>query len=153
MDEVAVKRFDTIEKDLTLSWELLRSLPDLDTVRAVLPDSLGVELATMQLRAEHGLQASPPDYELLHSMFENIVKNLPVYREIRDRLGLTDAQCAHVGDDLPDVALFEHVGLACAPADAHDTALEKAHFISRAVGGRGAVRDVIDLLLAAKAAP
>ena len=76
---------------------------------------------------------------------------LPAYRDIRDRLGLTDAQCAHVGDDLPDVPLFAHVGLACAPADAHDSALAAAHFVSRHPGGRGAVREVIDTLLAAGA--
>ncbi len=76
---------------------------------------------------------------------------LPAYQAIRDQLGLTDAQCAHVGDDLPDVELFEHVGLACAPADAHDTALATAHFISRYPGGRGAVREVVDLLLGAGA--
>ena len=108
MDEVAVKRFDTIEKDLTLSWELLRSLPDLDTVRAVLPDSLGVELATMQqLRAEHGLEASPPDYELLHSMFENIVKNLPVYREISHSealVGNTAAMANALAEVEPELA-------------------------------------------------
>ncbi|WP_029889609.1 KdsC family phosphatase [Polycyclovorans algicola] len=78
---------------------------------------------------------------------------LPAYRDIRDRLGLSDVECAHVGDDLPDVALFEHVGLACAPADAHDAARKAAHFVSTHDGGRGAVRDVIDLLLAAKATP
>ena len=73
--------------------------------------------------------------------------------DIRDRLGLSDVECAHVGDDLPDVALFEHVGLACAPADAHHAARKAAHFVSTHDGGRGAVRDVIDLLLAAKATP
>jgi 3-deoxy-D-manno-octulosonate 8-phosphate phosphatase (KDO 8-P phosphatase) len=74
----------------------------------------------------------------------------PAYLAIRDRLGLDDSQCAHVGDDVPDLPLFEQVGLACAPADAHDRALEAAHFVSRYPGGRGAVREVIDLLLAAR---
>lgn len=75
---------------------------------------------------------------------------LPAYRAIRDSLALPDHACAHVGDDLPDLPLFEHVGLACAPADAHDSALASAHFISRYPGGRGAVREVIDLLMAAR---
>lgn len=75
---------------------------------------------------------------------------LPAYRAIRDALALPDHACAHVGDDLPDLPLFEHVGLACAPADAHDSALASAHFISRYPGGRGAVREVIDLLMAAR---
>ena len=108
----------------------------------------GYQIAVISGRPSESMRTRLRTLGVQHIVLDREDK-LPVYREIRDRLGLTDAQCAHVGDDLPDVALFEHVGLACAPADAHDTALEKAHFISRAVGGRGAVRDVIDLLLAA----
>ena len=61
----------------------------------------------MQLRAEHGLQASPPDYELLHSMFENTVKNLPVYREISHSealVGNTAAMANALAEVEPELA-------------------------------------------------
>jgi 3-deoxy-D-manno-octulosonate 8-phosphate phosphatase (KDO 8-P phosphatase) len=74
----------------------------------------------------------------------------PAYLRIRDQLGLQDAECAHVGDDVPDVPLFKRVGLACVPADAHPQASAHAHLISRYPGGCGAVREVTDLLLAAR---
>ena len=61
----------------------------------------------MQLRAEHGLEASPPDYELLHSMFENIVMNLPVYREISHSealVGNTAAMANALAEVEPELA-------------------------------------------------
>jgi 3-deoxy-D-manno-octulosonate 8-phosphate phosphatase (KDO 8-P phosphatase) len=75
---------------------------------------------------------------------------LPAYEQLCATMGLDDAECAHVGDDVPDLPLVHRVGLACAPADAHDRALAAAHWVSRYPGGHGAVRDVIDLLLDAR---
>jgi 3-deoxy-D-manno-octulosonate 8-phosphate phosphatase (KDO 8-P phosphatase) len=71
----------------------------------------------------------------------------PTYLRMRDALGLTDAQCAHLGDDVPDLPLLRRVGLAMSVVDAHDSALAAAHWISRSPGGRGAVREAIDLIL------
>ncbi|TJY65140.1 HAD-IIIA family hydrolase [Sinimarinibacterium sp. CAU 1509] len=74
----------------------------------------------------------------------------PAYLRIRTELGLTDAECAHIGDDVPDLPLLRRVGLAMTVADAHPSALECAHWVSRYSGGHGAVREAIDLILAAQ---
>ncbi len=58
------------------------------------------------------------------------------------------AQCAIVGDDRPDVPVMRAVGLAFAPFDAHPAALKAADMITPNGGGRGAVRNVCDLLVA-----
>jgi 3-deoxy-D-manno-octulosonate 8-phosphate phosphatase (KDO 8-P phosphatase) len=110
----------------------------------------GYQIAVISGRPSESMRTRLSTLGVQHIVL-NREDKLPAYIDIRDQLGLTDQECAHVGDDLPDIELFEHVGLACAPADAHDRALETAHFISRYDGGRGAVREVIDLLLAAKA--
>jgi 3-deoxy-D-manno-octulosonate 8-phosphate phosphatase (KDO 8-P phosphatase) len=67
------------------------------------------------------------------------------------RLGLTAMQVACIGDDTPDIPLFARVGLAFAVADAHPLALAAAHRRTRLNGGRGAVREVCDFLLGARA--
>ena len=67
------------------------------------------------------------------------------------RLRLPLAAVACVGDDTPDVALMQAVGLAFAVADAHPDALAAADVVTRAPGGQGAVREVCDRLLAARA--
>ncbi|HEY1077841.1 MAG TPA: HAD hydrolase family protein [Fontimonas sp.] len=74
----------------------------------------------------------------------------PAYLRMCAEMGLSDAQCAHMGDDVPDLPLMRRAGLALSVADAHDSALQAAHWISRYNGGHGAVREAVDLLLAAQ---
>jgi len=59
-------------------------------------------------------------------------------------------QVAFMGDDLPDLAPLGAVGLAVAPANAHPWIAERVHWITRADGGRGAARELCDVLLAAQ---
>jgi 3-deoxy-D-manno-octulosonate 8-phosphate phosphatase (KDO 8-P phosphatase) len=63
---------------------------------------------------------------------------------------LPAARVCYVGDDLPDVPLLRRSGLAVAVADACDEARAVAHHVTRASGGRGAVREVIELILRAQ---
>ena len=70
------------------------------------------------------------------------------FRALAAKLGVTAAQCAFVGDDVPDVPLLREVGLAFV-ADAHPAARAAAHHTTRGAGGSGAVREVCDRLLAA----
>ncbi len=65
-------------------------------------------------------------------------------------LGLADEEVAYMGDDVNDVPLLERVGLAACPSDARPEAKAVAHFVARAPGGRGAVRELCDLILRAK---
>ena len=67
------------------------------------------------------------------------------------RLQLEPRACACVGDDTPDVPMMRRVGLAIAVADAHADARRAAHRRTRLGGGAGAVREVCDMLLAARA--
>jgi 3-deoxy-D-manno-octulosonate 8-phosphate phosphatase (KDO 8-P phosphatase) len=65
-------------------------------------------------------------------------------------LGVPDDEVAYMGDDVNDVALLRRVGLAAAPADARPEAKEASHFVTSSPGGRGAVRELCDLILRAK---
>lgn len=68
------------------------------------------------------------------------------------KLGFDDARdVACVGDDTPDIPVFVRCGVAVAVADAHPLAQAAATFVTRLAGGRGAVREVCDALLAARA--
>ena len=59
-------------------------------------------------------------------------------------------EVAFIGDDTPDAEVFAIVGLAVAVGDAHDTVKATAHHVTKTGGGCGAVRELIDLLLASK---
>jgi 3-deoxy-D-manno-octulosonate 8-phosphate phosphatase (KDO 8-P phosphatase) len=71
--------------------------------------------------------------------------------ELCAALGLRPEDCACVGDDTPDLPLFERAALAVAVADAHPALRERAHHVTTLPGGNGAVREVCDLLLRARA--
>jgi 3-deoxy-D-manno-octulosonate 8-phosphate phosphatase (KDO 8-P phosphatase) len=66
------------------------------------------------------------------------------------RLDLLESQVACIGDDTPDIPLFVRVGLAIAVCDAHPLAASAAHCRTTRAGGHGAVREVVDWLLAAR---
>jgi 3-deoxy-D-manno-octulosonate 8-phosphate phosphatase (KDO 8-P phosphatase) len=72
---------------------------------------------------------------------------LAAYRDICERAGLASPAVCCVGDDRPDVPLLKDCGLAVAVADACPQAGAAAHFVTRALGGRGAVREVVELIL------
>jgi 3-deoxy-D-manno-octulosonate 8-phosphate phosphatase (KDO 8-P phosphatase) len=72
---------------------------------------------------------------------------LPALRTILAATGCRPDQACAVGDDLPDLPLLRNVGLAAAVADAADEVKQAAHLVTRTPGGRGAVREVVELLL------
>lgn len=72
--------------------------------------------------------------------------------EVRTRLGIARGQVAAMGDDLPDLPLLREAGLALAPADAAAEIRRVAHWTSRHPGGRGAVREAVEMLLGARKA-
>ncbi|HUT56729.1 MAG TPA: HAD hydrolase family protein [Phycisphaerae bacterium] len=72
---------------------------------------------------------------------------LPAYREILAELSAGPERTAVVGDDLPDLPLFGHCGLAVAVADAVEELRRAADYVTAARGGAGAVREVVELIL------
>jgi 3-deoxy-D-manno-octulosonate 8-phosphate phosphatase (KDO 8-P phosphatase) len=71
-------------------------------------------------------------------------------RQILALTGVRPEQVCGVGDDLPDVPLLRACGLAVAVADACEEAKAAAHYVTRAPGGYGAVREVVELILRAQ---
>ena len=78
---------------------------------------------------------------------------LRVLREVSRTSGVDLAQMAYAGDDLADLVLFEHVGLSFGVPNAHPAVVARADLVTRAAGGFGAVREICDLLLSARADP
>jgi len=65
-------------------------------------------------------------------------------------LGIPDAEVAYMGDDVNDLPLLAKVGLSACPADARPEVRERVHFVAASPGGRGAVRELCELVLRAK---
>lgn len=81
--------------------------------------------------------------------FEGLRDKVPVLEELCRGLGLSPEEVATVGDELVDLPLFHRVGLAVAVADAVPEVKAAAHWVTENPGGRGAVREVTDLIIKA----
>ncbi|ABF41843.1 Phosphatase kdsC [Candidatus Koribacter versatilis Ellin345] len=66
--------------------------------------------------------------------------------------GLAPTNVCFIGDDINDLGALEIAGLPCAPADARPAVLAKCRLVANARGGNGAVREIIDRILAAQSA-
>jgi 3-deoxy-D-manno-octulosonate 8-phosphate phosphatase (KDO 8-P phosphatase) len=75
---------------------------------------------------------------------------MPAYEEILQKSGVPDSAVAYIGDDLPDIPPMRRAGLAVAVGDAVPEVKKAAHYTTRALAGRGAVREAIELVLKSK---
>lgn len=78
---------------------------------------------------------------------QGVSDKLPVFRAIVEECGCRPEQAAYLGDDLPDLPALRSCGLALAVADACPEVRAAAHYVTRARGGNGAVREAIELIL------
>jgi len=72
------------------------------------------------------------------------------FAELLEKLNLTADEVAYVGDDVVDLPVMSKVGLAIAVQDAHSMVLKHAHWQTPSCGGRGAGRDVCEMLMEAR---
>ena len=75
---------------------------------------------------------------------------VPALEEILKKAGVPESAVAYVGDDLPDLPVMRRVGLAVAVGDAVLEVKLVAHYVTKAVAGRGAIREAIELILKSK---
>ncbi|HWP94457.1 MAG TPA: HAD hydrolase family protein [Gammaproteobacteria bacterium] len=83
-------------------------------------------------------------------VYQGCREKLPFFESLCATLGIACEEAAYVGDDEPDLPVLRRAGLAIAVQDAHPDVAAVAHWCTRNPGGRGAVREVADLLLAAR---
>jgi len=71
----------------------------------------------------------------------------PAFKALLQQTGLQAAQVAYMGDDVVDLPVMMQVALPIAVADAHPFVQQHARYVTQAAGGRGAVREVCEMLL------
>jgi len=83
-------------------------------------------------------------------IYQGHIEKIPILEEIMKDAGLAKEQVAFIGDDFTDVVAMRRVGLAIATANARPEVKRIAHYVTKAAGGQGAVREVVELLLKAQ---
>ncbi|MGH8645017.1 MAG: KdsC family phosphatase [Gammaproteobacteria bacterium] len=109
----------------------------------------GLELAVISGRKSPIVADRMEELGVKH-VYLGCVDKLAVFLSLLEHLGLSSTRAAYVGDDLPDLPVMRRVGLAVAVADAVERVAAVAHWQTTSRGGRGAVREVCELILSAQ---
>jgi 3-deoxy-D-manno-octulosonate 8-phosphate phosphatase (KDO 8-P phosphatase) len=72
------------------------------------------------------------------------------FARLLESTGITAGECGYIGDDVIDLPLFTRVGFAVTVPSGHPEVQHRAHYVTRAPGGRGAVREVCDMVMRAQ---
>ncbi len=110
---------------------------------------IGIEVALITARTSEVVTQRAGELGITH-IHQGCHDKRASLRTLSRLLGLEAPQVAYMGDDLPDLPALGWVGLAVAPANAHPWIRERVHWITTASGGRGAVRELCDLVLDAQ---
>lgn len=109
----------------------------------------GVEIAIITARSSQAVAHRMANLGIVH-VYQGALEKVLAYEDVLRRLRLDPAQVAYVGDDVVDLPVLTRVGLAIAVADAHEDVISRVHWCTRMPGGRGAARDVCELILKAQ---
>ena len=86
----------------------------------------------------------------IDELYQNCDNKIKAYNKIKKKYKLSDENFCFVGDEMVDLELLKITAFSCAPANAIPEIKEIAHFVTKTEGGKGAVREVIDLILKKK---
>lgn len=109
----------------------------------------GIEVAIITGRKAKLVEDRCQTLGITH-LYQGQSDKLLAFRDLTDKLHVRPEEVAYIGDDLIDWPVMAEVGLSVAVADAHPLLLPRANYVTRINGGRGAVREVCDLLLLAQ---
>ncbi len=109
----------------------------------------GVEIGIITARTSEVVKHRMENLDIKH-VYQGRLEKLPALQELLGKLGVSFEQTAYVGDDVVDLPVMRQVGLAIAVQDAHPLAKQHAHWQTPHGGGRGAARDVCELIMEAQ---
>ena len=109
----------------------------------------GVKLAVLTGRRADLVMQRCRELSIEHVIGQSRAKGAAIEQLARDA-GVPLAEAAFMGDDVNDLPALRKVGFSCAPADAAAEVLREVDWVSRRPAGRGAVRELCEILLAAK---
>jgi 3-deoxy-D-manno-octulosonate 8-phosphate phosphatase (KDO 8-P phosphatase) len=120
-----------------------------DGLGIALASRAGLEIALISGRRSKATKFRAVQLQIKH-VYLGVTDKTGAYQKIKKNLKLSDEQIAYVGDDILDVPVLKKVALPICVKDANPIAKKFAKFVTKAKGGEGAVREVIDMILESK---
>lgn len=150
---LAIFDVDGVLTDGTLyfgpSGEALKAFNTLDGHGLKMLQAGGVATAILSGRSSEAVSARARELGIAH-VLQGAADKVAAFERLLADVGAQPAACAFVGDDLPDLEVMKRCGFAVAVANAVDGVKAIAHYVTRAPGGRGAVREFCELVLRAQ---
>ena len=109
----------------------------------------GIEIAIISGRGSEAVKRRFAELNIQH-LFLKQHNKLEAYEQLLFLLHITDDQVAYVGDDYPDLCVMEKVALPIAVPNATESVKKIAKYCTKNKGGKGAVREICDLILKAQ---
>ncbi len=109
----------------------------------------GISVAVISGRQSQAVERRMSELQVQH-VVQGCKDKVAALDGIIEALGISAEECAYVGDDIPDLPLLGHVGVSVAVRNAVASVRDACDYVTTASGGYGAVREVCDLLLAAR---
>lgn len=109
----------------------------------------GITVAVISGKTSEAVTRRLQELDINHAYLGHDHK-VPAYDELKQKLNLKDHEIAYVGDDLPDLPVLKRVGLAITVAQAPDIMHQHVDFVTQKKGGKGAVREVCELIMQAQ---
>lgn len=106
----------------------------------------GVDIGIITARTSKVVRHRMESLGIEH-VYQGRLEKLPAFEELIAKLGLETDEVAYVGDDVVDLPILTRAGLAIAVADAQPLVVRHSHWQTPHAGGRGAARDVCELIL------
>ncbi len=106
----------------------------------------GYVVAIISGRKEEGVYKRLQSLDVQH-IYLGVDNKDEVFQGFLQEQNLVPEQIAYMGDDVPDIAVMQQCGLAACPADAAQDVLDICHYVSEILGGKGAVRDLIENIM------
>jgi 3-deoxy-D-manno-octulosonate 8-phosphate phosphatase (KDO 8-P phosphatase) len=127
----------------------LKAFHTLDGLGMKMLQGAGVALALISGRRSPAVAARAANLGVAR-LFQGVEDKLAVFERVRGELGLEAGACGFMGDDLPDLPVLTRCGFAATVPEAPEAVRSHVHYVSRAPGGRGAAREVCELILRAR---
>lgn len=108
----------------------------------------GIEIAIITGRKSEVVERRAAELGIQY-VYQGALKKAVAYEDLRVKTGISSSSIACIGDDIVDIPLLRRVALPVAVADATEETKATAVYVTKACGGRGAVREVCDLILKA----
>lgn len=133
----------------TDSGEELKAFNTLDGHGMKMLKASGVELAIISGRTAHCVERRAQNLGI-SLLYQGAQDKLAVFHELVSKLKLDPAAAAFMGDDLADLPVMRRCGLALCVPESPTLVKQRAHYVTRLAGGRGAVREICEMLMLAQ---